>query len=234
MGETEHELEQDEQEQGEPAPDTDGDEQEQEGGLDEDSPPAVPQPATEEPTGLSEKDIEKRLKALDKERDRHAARISEIMAEDALDLEPCPRCLPFAPGFIYPPATAPVPEFQKAAVRASIGDATGEEFLPAPNARACDTCAGMGRVRSGSKAPGQELIMCPTCQNGRGWIQVGTDMPATPTPAAHGNGAGTPEAVELTPPVDPWGRPSTHPKFGVMPQFDPTYNAYEFSRETAA
>lgn len=179
----------------------------------------TPPPDAPAADATTEADMEKAFKSLEAEATRHANRVSQIMGEQAQVLEPCPRCIPAIPGFIYPPDVAPVSPDIVAAVKLSMGEGGKPDYAKAPHARACDTCNGHGRVLSGSVANGQELILCPTCDNGRGWIQVGDDIPARslsdgapPTSAA----VAAPEAL---PDVDPWGRAPTDPNYGRLPQF---------------
>lgn len=219
MTEHEHENGNEEPEPGAPepgAPEPDDEEldDEERDGLQPDPPPPPP-----DDNAASEADMEKQFKSLEREATRHANRVSEIMGDEAQAFEPCPRCIPAIPGFIYPPSIAPVPPDVIAAVKLSMGEGGRPDYNKAPHARACDTCGGHGRVLSGSHANGQELILCPTCENGRGWIQVGDDMPARSVGVAEGATVRPIVAPEPLPDVDPWGREPSDPNYGRLPQF---------------
>jgi len=135
----------------------------------EDGDPAPPEGAEQEPSsgqpqGKSEKEIEKGLQALEREAQRHAKRVGEIMEEDAQHLVRCELCAPLIPGFRWPQ----VPDDQRAAVMLAIG------FDPEPDLRAdtqsgvCPDCDGWGQVATGSKVQGQGALPCTSCK-GKGW-----------------------------------------------------------------
>jgi hypothetical protein len=189
--------------------------------------PDESQPVEPEST-LSEKEAEKRLDRIGKRAVTWRNSVSEVLGEIAQDLTPCPRCLPFAPGFIFPFEVAPPPEDVVAAVRASLGEKSVPEYLMRPEARECPGCAGWGSQRTGSKVGTEATIKCQTC-GGRGWVGPGSNQPSHDAAAvAASGGEGYAEASEPAPTRDPWGRPVGHDKFGVMPSYDPTYNATDF------
>jgi len=127
----------------------------------EPEPPQEPQ----EPQGLSEKEIESRFEKLEKERQRHAKRVGEILEEEAQELVPCELCWPPAPGFRFPQ----MPEEQRSAVMTAIGFAGTPELEEAKDARQCPDCKGEGQVKTGSKVPGYDAMPCAACQ-GRGAV----------------------------------------------------------------
>lgn len=183
---------------------------------DPDVPDEPPAPAR----GLSESELEKGMQRLEKEASRHANRISEILGEDAQVLELCPRCMPHIPGFIYPPHIAPPPPEVVQAVKLSIGEQPLPGYRTSTTTRICDTCDGLGRLLSGSQVPGQELIACTACPNGRGWVLIGEGQ-AEPKIALSGQTVEEPTvvgAVENEP--DPWGRDPSNPNYGRLPQYE--------------
>jgi hypothetical protein len=191
---------------------------EEEAGDEEEVP--LEEPATGEPSAaseqvLSEKQMRAALDKLDREKERHTARVSEIMGEDALSLVPCELCAPNIPGFRF--NMAPSEETQTA-VRKVLGMPTVENLKPDPYSRRCDVCDGKGKTRTDSLVERQETVRCIPCE-GRGWIAVGAERQtgaASPVAAQPVNG---PEPV-LDDGIkrDMFGTPETDPDYGLMPQ----------------
>lgn len=117
------------------------------------------------PAPLTEAELEKAFRALDRESDRHARRVHEIVA-GGTPLYPCPTCaeFPFV-GFVpEPPAAAP-------------------ELQDAPDRETCEVCKGAGQVKSGSLRPGHDVIDCSTC-GGWGHMPKAAPQPITVTAVA--------------------------------------------------
>lgn len=187
------------------------DEPDRRGAEDGDPPPpesAEQDQSPEQPQAKSEKEIEKGLKALEKEAQRHANRVGEIMEEDAQHLLRCELCAPLIPGFRWPQ----VPDDQRAAVMLAIG------FDPEPDLRSdtqsgvCPGCDGWGQVATGSKVQGQRALPCTSC-GGKGW-----------------RGPREQAAPQLTP-VSPSGAPSNGPP-GDVP-LDPDREATRAAAQAA-
>lgn len=118
----------------------------------------------------SEKEIEKAVKSLQAENTRHKNRVSQIMGEDAQDLVPCPRCVGFADGLIFPPDAAPVDEAQREAVLSSIGlgAEAGGGLVMRPGYIECPDCNGFGEWQNPTKAPHYQKTQCTGC-GGQGY-----------------------------------------------------------------
>src|SRR5207244_8561174 len=132
--------------------------------------------------------------------------VSDVLGEMALDMEPCPRCLPFAPGFILPANLAPLGDDQKLAVKLSIGELAPLELKQDPDSFRCEPCDGNGDVLTGSRKESEKRAKCLNC-DGRGWIGPRLDKirqrpPAEPI-AVNGDAHADPEPAPTT---DPWGR----------------------------
>lgn len=168
--------------------------------------------------GLTEKEAEKRFERMAGRANTFRNAISDVLGELALDLEPCPRCMPMTPGFYYPAAEV-TPE-QRVAVKLSIGELVEPEYRADKNASVCGGCNGHGKVQTGSLVPTQRVLRCEDCE-GKGWIgprAARTQAPAAPLGATDGEGlmANT-DAKPLT---DPWGRTIDDPLYGIMPGFE--------------
>jgi hypothetical protein len=165
--------------------------------------PDDPQPdktKPEQPQALSEKQLEARLKRLDKASQTWRERVGTIMEDDAAMLMPCPLCEQIIPGFVMPtPAT---PE-RFPAVRTFMGDAEPQEWQQDPNTRTCQTCDGMGEVKTGSKVQSQTTLVCTDC-GGKGWQgarpAVATSGPMAAVVTPEQNGADTPKPQGPEPP----------------------------------
>lgn len=191
-------------------------------------PPREPQPPEDpaeppvEPTQppASDADAERTFRKAEAEATRHANRLSDIFGEAAQDFVPCPLCLPFAPGFVYPPEVAPPPDELKAATLAFLGEAP-PDFKADPEAHSCEACEGLGEVLTGSRVPSQRTKLCASC-NGAGWLTTRADtppQPAAPLPVTTAPPAPAPPSVP-TPDADPWGRRPGDQLYGVMPGYE--------------
>ena len=142
---------------------------------------------------LSEKEIEKRNQALDKEAIRHAKRVAEIVGDDIAALVPCELCAPIIPGFHF----TFVPDEQRAAVMLALGLSSVGQYEKDRHSDACGDCNGWGVVATGSKVQGQEALTCMNCQ-GRGWMgdRAAPIAPVVPAPP---NGETEPATVQPVP-----------------------------------
>jgi hypothetical protein len=168
----------------EPTPDEEDGEHEEDG----EQAGAPNEPEQEQPQALSEKQLEARLKRLDKASQTWRERVGTIMEADAAMLIPCPLCEQIIPGFVMPTPATPD---RFPAVRAFMGDAEPQEWQQDPNTRTCQTCDGMGEVKTGSKVQSQTTLPCTDC-GGKGWqgarpaVATSGPMAAQPLPDANG------------------------------------------------
>lgn len=144
------------------------------------------------PEALSQKDIESRLDKLNREGERHAKRVVEIMGSSMQDLKPCELCWTFAPGFRF----NPIPDEQRAHVMVTLGLSEVGNYAEDTHSQACADCRGYGVVATGSKVQGQEALPCLNC-NGRGWMgdRAGAPGPAPPLSPMSEPDNGAPEVV---------------------------------------
>lgn len=192
------------------SPDVDEDEDELEPpATDTDEPEAAAVPP------MTERELEQAAGKLERERDRHAARVGEIMGEDANELVPCELCLPMIPGFRFP---VEPDDDTKAAVLEAIGMGGTAELASADDARLCDTCNGLGVVLTGSHVPAHVTKPCRACR-GAGYVEVGGPAPATPPGPADTRPPDVQAQEEAPPDVDPWGRHRGDPDYGRLPNY---------------
>ena len=131
------------------------------------TPDGEPPPQPPQPAGMSQQDIEKNLEKLKNEAVRHKNRVEEIMDEAVADLVPCELCLPHIPGFHYPAEwDMDIPPLQQR-LMAVLRTPNEPDFQVDPELPACDLCNGEGKVLTGSKVPGHDLVTCRKC-NGSG------------------------------------------------------------------
>lgn len=168
-----------------------------------------------QPAPRSQKEIEELQGKLEREADRHAKRVAEIMGDDFALLVPSP--VDWTPGFIFDiPPMHPTPD-QVAALHAILGQAAPAEYPFDPDREACDVCEGTGNLRTHSHVPAEVALPCRFCQ-GHGWVGEGNPKiepfklaPVQPLPA------GAPVTPDTYQVKDSWGRPAGHPHFGIDP-----------------
>lgn len=202
------------------------DEEEEAGEAEEAAPADVP----DAPEGLSPRELAAQQDKLDKERTRHANRVSEILGEAANDLLPCPICDPELGGFLYEATLTHPRDDVHARLLTVLTEPVGPEYKQDPQKRQCDVCDGWGELLTGSKRAQQEKVACSTCR-GSGFY---------PPPGSPANGQVEQQGPQPvlavvgddrpTDDVDPWGHPrllidgQPNPNYGRMPQYiDPNY-----------
>jgi hypothetical protein len=159
-------------------------------------------------------DIEKTHRALEKEAERHARRVEELMGSDFAALQSCELCWEAAPGFRW--GRMPDPE-TVAHVRVVIGMPDLSNFAPSSTERQCDDCRGRGKVRTGSCVSKYETAICDACK-GKGWVvtrQRLNEIPDAHPDDAPAQGATVSDDDGVT--RDMFGTPETDPDYGKMP-----------------
>lgn len=151
---------------------------------------------------------------LDNENERHWKRINEIMGADAQQLVPCELCFIKTPGYRWD--AAPNAE-TTARVRVVIGMPDLSNYRPSSTETVCDTCNGLGKVRTGSAVAQFETANCDPCQ-GKGFVATRerTQTVALDAPAEadkNGQGHWHDDGTER----DMFGTPITDPDYGKMP-----------------
>ena len=167
------------------------------------------------PAAQTEKEIEKRNDALDREATRHANRVTEILGEDSLALIQCEACPPRIPGWHYPAGDYP-PEDPMRVLYELLSGGTEAQMKHPARYVICDYCNGFGRVITGSKAESHRTLACPSCSE-LGYLDAEQNRPATPTtplPLSVVENFVPAQAPE--PERDFLGRPIGHPNYGMM------------------
>lgn len=180
----------------------------------EPEPEPEPQPAPTE-AALSEKEIGKRIDALEREKERHAKRIGEILQEESLDLIECEACEPAIPGFHYPAGMYSEGSAQRVLYEMLGGGTEAQMRHPSRYVR-CETCNGFGQVLTGAVNDIHRTKVCPDCPSGQGYHdreEARAPVYALATPKTDEPSTGAPPA---TPAEDFLGRPFGHPNYGLM------------------
>jgi hypothetical protein len=173
-----------------------------------DGPQEPAQPPTE---ALTEAQIEARIKAWERERDRHFRELDQRYEVSAV----CPLCE--GHGMILPQLPEPENTARRTAVSMALGGDGEPDYLEAPDREKCDVCDGWGEVLTGSRRRENRTGTCTPC-NGTGFrTKAGEVLPIfTPAPVPV-----SPQPFGLTPgnggPTDAYGRPFGHPDFGKHP-----------------
>ena len=121
--------------------------------------------------GLSDKARKARDDKLDREKERHASRVGEIMGDEAVALIPCPVCMDGIDGWIFTPEVQQLAPAAISRIRQVIGLPDYTNFRAAPDAQECPDCGGLGEVTTGSHVPGYETKTCARCQKA-GYVLV--------------------------------------------------------------
>lgn len=200
----------------EPAPDPEPDESE----AAESEPPEPPSEEEQaQAAALSQRDIERRIKACEKATTAYVAKVETIMGGDFQQLVPVPLSTGFLIGFAWNPEFQPLDEDQVAATKQLIGVYDGPKYEQAPDARECPRCNGWGTLTTGSKVTGQQTIKCAVCK-GRGWEGEAANIaPADVLKLATVVNMETGEITEAPADEDEFGTPRGHPDYGKMLQY---------------
>lgn len=164
---------------------------------------------------LSQADVERRMAQLEREGERHAKRVAEIMGEDAGLLIPSP--IDWTPGFLFDPSMMPVDPQALAALDALLGRGNLDTFPVDETKERCDACDGWGKLRTGSRVENQDALPCWKC-SGQGWKGRlhEAPQPAQPHPGFNVTTSG-PFPPNQPVAADQWGRPFGHPHYGLDP-----------------
>jgi hypothetical protein len=158
---------------------------EEEEGEAPEAPSGEPVPETE---AVSEKEIERAMKALGKEADRHTKRVAEIAPDLAPALLPCVLCEPEIPGFVMPAA---LDHERVSRVLTVLGYTPPRDLEDDPHSELCKVCKGWGEVQTGSHVQGYEAVPCMDC-GGKGLtgerFTSQTAVTTTPYPVTPSNG----------------------------------------------
>jgi hypothetical protein len=100
------------------------------------------------------------------------------------------------------------------------------DYLPATQTRACDQCAGWGKVLSGSRLAAHETVTCPACK-GYGYVPppIPSDNGYAQAAQVTPGGVGLEDESEPPADTDIWGSPrllpdgQENPNYGKMPQY---------------
>jgi len=161
--------------------------------------------------------MEERGKKLDKLGQYVARKLVEIFGEEEADeLELCELCQ-WTHTFGWRVAQVP-PEQVRDAVKRAIGLGTLDELKDYAAFQTCQTCGGLGNVRTGSQVTAHLYRQCPSCQ-GRGYsssLDTDANRPAPQTPIAAMPTADGGPAVEAD--YDMFGTPAGHPDYGKLAQ----------------
>lgn len=144
---------------------------------------------------------EKAVQQMERENLRHVKRVSEIMGADFVLAYPCTACEAGPLGFVFAqPASEP-------------------EYQDSPQHQRCESCAGLGQVKSGATNEPGRLVHCPTC-SGNGYVYSPAPTPQ-PFAASVQNMPAPPNGLPTAPPVDAmidaWGRRPGHKHWGLPP-----------------
>lgn len=167
------------------------------------------------PPAVTDADMERIGKLIDKEGDRHQAAVAKILGEQMATMAPCPLCV--VDGFVFSEAPPDFDPERRMAVMVAMGEPGRPSLKQHPNLYTCPLCEGQGDLLTGSAKETTRIEGCPDC-GGRGYRDKAQDeatnltaqiMPQT--------GTGTVQVDQTGGQPDPWLRPAGHPKWGQDP-----------------
>jgi len=168
----------------------------------------------------SQKAMEKHFKRLDGAVSRYRPYVQEFIEATEQPLVPCGCCLDASPGYLLHPSVVPLSDSQEMFVRSLLGIAAPKELLNDDESQMCQGCNGEGRVDTGSKVEQWKTLKCRHCDGrgavGKRFIGMVSAPGSTEPPVPPSSDV----PAEDAPRVDPWGRTSDDPNFGVMPGYD--------------
>ena len=168
MSATEHEHDDAEPDTADDTTTADDTDAEQEEAEQTESPAETPEQEAQEAQGPTPEEWEKRFKGAERAFGVYTRKIGDLWGDDATTLVPF-NLDPSSPmGFIDPRNKGHVEDETRAAALAFLGLESETEVPDDPEARTCETCAGWGVTKTGSKVPNNTVRNCPRCK-GIGW-----------------------------------------------------------------
>jgi rubrerythrin len=220
-------VEQEQTEQTEPEPETDEPGVSDDEAAEAEEAEQAEQEPPDEPVARSENELqlERRRVTAEKKWAQHEKRVREIYAEESEYLYPCPLCPDQHRGLIDIRFAGMVPDELADAVYAYVRGSEQVKYRQAQNVAECPVCGGNGKVLSGSKVAGKDLITCVSCK-GFGYVPPPSmdrngNVEEALVPVAVG-GEGEPVSNED---IDIWGSPhwladgQENSNYGKMPQY---------------
>jgi hypothetical protein len=189
---------------------------------DEPEPESVPEP---EQRGITEEQYERAAKDSEKAWNRYATGVVGRFGAYAENLIECPLCTAEHKGFVDTQFAGRIPDEITRGIMLYLGLQREKDYKQSSQHSTCSECDGDGKVKTGSKVPGNEAIRCPVCK--------GTGFAGPQEATVTANGHATPESVAEVqdgPPDDQverdnWGEPRIlpdgreNPNYGKQPQF---------------
>lgn len=149
-------------------------------------------------------------------------RVSDLFAEDAVNLEVCPLCPDNLPGFIIPDY---IPDELRERVIDYLRPVNLPEMKADPDTECCDVCGGHGRTLTGSPIPENRTKLCGKCggngfttkEQRESWAMMHPPAPAAPAPYV----APVAPVQDFSgmPATDQWGRAAGTPNYGRDPAY---------------
>jgi hypothetical protein len=169
--------------------------------------------------GMSERELEKRMQAVERRAKSYVDFVAAFAAETEQPLVRCAVCLDQVPGYHWHPDVIAPNEVQVAACRVLAGLTIEPSFPQDPQSWACETCDGWGQVKTGSKREARRVVECADC-NGQGF-KTRRPPQEVRLPAATVNGEQPVPVLteEEQSDDDAWGTPRSHPDWGKAPQY---------------
>ena len=173
----------------------------------------------DEPAGPSAEQMDRAFSSVERRAKTWVTFVANTASDLGQPLVACPCCLPAIPGFLFDPSEVPLQQAQLDGARELLGQTNAPTYEQSPDDNTCPRCGGWGRLLTGSKVSGQNVVTCRECK-GRGFVGTSADILPSEAPGLAALApVQDPTPADTAPTDDVWGTPVEHPDHGRAPQY---------------
>ena len=146
-----------------------------------------------------------------------ARNIERLADEYGQDVTECPVCGNVDLAALIVARMSDIPAEGWAMLGASVGAEPEPDHAMAEGVVMCDRCNGFGELDYPTRNPHMARQNCPKCQGNGYTLDQAAEPPTAPVFTFPTPQTPPPPAFAPPGPVDPWGRPTGHPHYGLDP-----------------